>query len=518
MGSARIVVRLRPTYNRLDMPKNPVGTMKFVLFGVFLTASACTAPQYDQEVRLILPDNQDPFEGVGLLDAMVRNPNGAGAISRAIVASGEEVLLVDVNIADDAILELVGLQEDLFGGVSLTAVSGGRSMPSVMGVNAPAVNLYFGRYERLGRAPAILNTARAQASAISLGDRIVIAGGRDVSNGPALQSTEILHLGQSDDAWAWIEGPPLPGPRVYGAAVELPETAGDRAGWMAIVGGNEDANSGVFADRLNTIALVPKDGEVPFLSDVILSASRESPTATVMGDGSILICGGLENTGTWFALRSCELWDPVTDTSTTGPEMLQPRARHAAARLLDGSVLVSGGSPSSGGLQDGVAKVELLRVGEPSWIDLADMAQPRFQHTATTLRDGRVLLAGGFYADNSGPVMQMIPLDTVEIVDTEAGTIAELPNVMNRARADHAAILLGDGSVLLCGGYDQNQRLDDCERFDPATEQFTAPIPLDGAGRSGMTAVQLPIGAVALIGGTSNTTAFIDETLILPMR
>ena len=74
---------------------------------------------------------------------------------------------------------------------------------------------------------------------------------------------------------------------------------------------------------------------------------------------------------------------------------------------------------------------------------------PRFGHTSTVLGDGRILIAGGFtscFSNGKCPASK-----TVEIIDLESGKVEQLSD-MTEERAMHAAIALNDGSVLFIGG------------------------------------------------------------------
>lgn len=73
---------------------------------------------------------------------------------------------------------------------------------------------------------------------------------------------------------------------------------------------------------------------------------------------------------------------------------------------------------------------------------------PRFGHTSTLLGDGRILLTGGF-TSCSGTKCQAGK--SVEVIDVESGTIETLADLQEQ-RALHTAIPLSDGSVLIIGG------------------------------------------------------------------
>jgi len=73
---------------------------------------------------------------------------------------------------------------------------------------------------------------------------------------------------------------------------------------------------------------------------------------------------------------------------------------------------------------------------------------PRFGHTSTLLGDGRILLTGGF-TSCTGTNCQAGK--SVEIIDVESGTIETLAD-LQEPRALHTAIPLDDGSVIIVGG------------------------------------------------------------------
>ena len=73
---------------------------------------------------------------------------------------------------------------------------------------------------------------------------------------------------------------------------------------------------------------------------------------------------------------------------------------------------------------------------------------PRFGHTSTLLGDGRILLTGGF-TSCTGTTCQAGK--SVEIIDVESGSIETLAE-LQEPRAMHTAIPLDDGSVIIVGG------------------------------------------------------------------
>ena len=78
-----------------------------------------------------------------------------------------------------------------------------------------------------------------------------------------------------------------------------------------------------------------------------------------------------------------------------------------------------------------------------SWTNTASLTTALYQHTATLLASGKVLVAGGF---NGGSY-----LSSAELYDPALGTWTTTGS-MGTAREVRAATLLPSGKVLVAGG------------------------------------------------------------------
>ena len=125
----------------------------------------------------------------------------------------------------------------------------------------------------------------------------------------------------------------------------------------------------------------------------------------------------------------------------------------------------------------------------------------RMAHTATTLGDGRVLIVGGFTAPS-------IAEFSAEVFDVTTERFSLLPR-MQTVRHSHTATLLSNGKVLIVGGYEDGGRvLSAAELFDPLTNTFTQTGSLV-ASRAGHIAVALHDGSVLIAGGIGPDWQFL---------
>jgi hypothetical protein len=106
----------------------------------------------------------------------------------------------------------------------------------------------------------------------------------------------------------------------------------------------------------------PKTGR--FAATGSMEQSRSDHTATLLADGRVLLAGGAENLvgpmGAGDILSSAETYDPQTGKFSDAGVMMQVRESHTATLLEDGSVLVVGGCGDAD-QQVSVASAEIWR-------------------------------------------------------------------------------------------------------------------------------------------------------------
>jgi hypothetical protein len=141
---------------------------------------------------------------------------------------------------------------------------------------------------------------------------------------------------------------------------------------------------------------------------------------------------------------------------------------------------------------------------------------PREEHTSTLLKDGRILIVGGW--DNNGD-----NLSSAEVYDPASGKFTATGS-MTVTRWDHSATLLPDGRVLIAGGATdgssstaKNVRIASTEIFDPASSQFEAG-PDMSQDRSCATASLLSGGRVLIAGGVNSARDQLASAEILDLN
>ena len=121
----------------------------------------------------------------------------------------------------------------------------------------------------------------------------------------------------------------------------------------------------------------------------------------------------------------------------------------------------------------------------------------RYNHTATLLPSGKVLVVGGGANATAGT------LSSAELYDLNLGKWETIEKVMSTPRYRHTATLLPSGKVLVTGGMDsQGSTLKSVEVYDPKNKSWESKTPMSLA-RSQHTATLLPSGRVLITGGAA---------------
>jgi WD40 repeat protein len=332
---------------------------------------------------------------------------------------------------------------------------------------------------------------RGGHAAVLADGRVLVAGGFEATG--FLVGTAELY---DPETGSWTASASLSEARAGHTVTALPDDT------VLVIGGFSDTGMKGTAELYD-----PATGTWSATERDVVSPRTEH-SATLMPDGTVLIVGGFTGMGGDFneTTRSVEIFDPTTASATPTGETLEGRAGQTATLLLDGRVLIAGGSVGGGvgDVREPLVSSELYDPETGAWTAV-EMVDDRFGHTATLLPDGRVLVAGGF-GHGIGALSSTEIFDPLSETWTTTASLAEV-------RSSHGAVLLPNGSVLVAGGDDgtgPDGSLASSELYDPAAGSWTPGGEMVIAG--GSSALMLPDGIVLLLNAFGSPQLYEPES------
>jgi Kelch motif/Galactose oxidase, central domain len=172
-----------------------------------------------------------------------------------------------------------------------------------------------------------------------------------------------------------------------------------------------------------------------------MHSPRVSQTATLLKDGRVLVVGGRGENVT----ATAELYDPKTKQFTQTGTLLTARYKHTAGLLPDGRVLIAGGSDERD-WHGTLSSAEIYDSKTARFTALSCMTDSRFKlpQEAVQLESGQLLVAGGS--------------KRAELFDPGSGKFVVAFGQLSAAWHFMTETRLKDGRVLLAGGYAESDR------------------------------------------------------------
>jgi N-acetylneuraminic acid mutarotase len=186
-----------------------------------------------------------------------------------------------------------------------------------------------------------------------------------------------------------------------------------------------------------------------------MPTQRFGHTATLLRNGRVLVAGGACCGASPEPVTSAELYDATTGSWFATASMTQSHMYLPATLLPDGRVLVLGASN------------ELYDAGTGSWTTTGTMITTGLGCSVTLLPDGKVLVAGGVDRHLNGGWGGL--LGSAELYDPGTGLWTATASMVSPRCG--TATLLRDGKVLVAGGAGQTAGVGDtsAELYDPGT-------------------------------------------------
>jgi hypothetical protein len=212
----------------------------------------------------------------------------------------------------------------------------------------------------------------------------------------------------------------------------------------------------------------------------------------------------------FLALRPSQTARAATGFTATG-SLGAARYDHTATLLADGKVLIVGGRVGS---STPLGSAELYNPATGQFTPTnGSLSVARFAHGAALLPGGDVLIAGGF-ADGSGT--GSMPM---ERYSAATGTFTPIPalGALEIPRLFPSVTALADGRVLVAGGYNGGTHLQLAQVFNPNDGMISNTAGLMNDGRSRHSAVLLNNGLVLLAGGWGSSGDLVTAELFDPV-
>lgn len=252
---------------------------------------------------------------------------------------------------------------------------------------------------------------------------------------------------------------PMPTPRRAAAAAPI----GD---YQAVVAGGLSANTGTVYSANELFAWTS------WASRAAMPAPRHSHRAARLPDGRIAFIAGQSTEMHGSQTNTVYIYDPQTDTWSSGPTLPERKALMACDVLENGLVWVAGGSTNN---SDRSKTTYLLNPSTMTWSVAASIPNDIGSAAGGALPGNRAGLPGGL---GNSQTQANTALNTFYIYDPSSNTWSVGP-AMPTPRSEHAVQWMGRELVVI-GGWPSGLATTSNEAYDPFANVWiqnpTAPL------------------------------------------
>jgi len=227
-------------------------------------------------------------------------------------------------------------------------------------------------------------------------------------------------------------------------------------GRVLVIGGDERDALGNLQSLDSTEFYDPQTQT--FTPGPTLTQKRSTHTATLLQDGRVLVTGGYPVYGPGVASATAEVWDPTTNAFTAVSAPGMGRTLHTATLLNNGKVMVVGGGAKFdlgdvfGSLAAAVPTTEIYDPVTDTWTSGPSLPKPLFAHQTSLLGDGKLLISSGVeVASLFGAPIPGITTACHRFDPSSPGTFLPTASVP-AGRAYHGQLTLPTGGAMMIGG------------------------------------------------------------------
>ena len=309
--------------------------------------------------------------------------------------------------------------------------TGGDDLSSVPQSSAEIYDIQTDTWSAIGN----MVDARSYHTATPLPDgKVVIIGGVGKDNHQPLNSVEIYD--STNNTWSFAS-------RMAEAHIRHSATllANGKILVVGLSAGNNQISAELYDSKNNN--WVPAGG---------LITPRSNHTATLLKNGKVLVVGG--NGPNNEFITSSEIYDNDSDKWSVGGEIVAGRVSHTSTMLNNGDVLVVGGL-NSDNIELSAVELYSSASGSGTWRVVGGVTTARCDHTATRLLNGNVVVTGGTKDGKS--------VSFSEVYDSSVELWKQIDPMITE-RNGHSSVLLLNGKILVTGGVNNGVALFESEQ------------------------------------------------------